>query len=255
MNERTNQLIIQTPEGVEFVHQLASPVARFIALAIDVSATWAILSILSITVTLMGWISRDMAMAFYILLYFVVCIGYYILLEMLWRGQTLGKRVMRLRVIDSSGLKLRPNQLILRNLMRFVDSLPILYFLGGACALLSRKSQRLGDYAAGTVVIRQRELHPPKLSELSSELYNSFRDHPRLEAQLRQKVSPEHSELVLQALRRRDEMDPIERTKLYKRLAASFRQQVVFPEQVTESISDEQYLRNCVDTIYRGVKS
>ncbi|MGB0258694.1 MAG: RDD family protein, partial [Coraliomargarita sp.] len=173
MSQRFNQLVIQTPEGVQFVHQLASPVARFIALSVDVMATWAILMALSVIITLMQWVSYDLAMAFYILLYFVVTIGYFILLEMILRGQTFGKRMMKLRVIDSSGLRLRPNQLILRNLMRFVDSLPVLYFLGGACAVLSKKSQRLGDLAAGTVVVRQPELHPPNLSDVSGEVYNS----------------------------------------------------------------------------------
>ena len=254
MSQRFNQLVIQTPEGVQFVHQLASPVARFIALSVDVMATWAILMALSVIITLMQWVSYDLAMAFYILLYFVVTIGYFILLEMILRGQTFGKRMMKLRVIDSSGLRLRPNQLILRNLMRFVDSLPVLYFLGGACAVLSKKSQRLGDLAAGTVVVRQPELHPPNLSDVSGEVYNSFRDFPRLEAKLRQVVAPEHSEIALQALRRREELDPVERAKLYARLADSFREQVSFLADVTDAISDEQYLRNCVDTVYRAAK-
>ncbi|CAA6694103.1 MULTISPECIES: RDD family protein [unclassified Lentimonas] len=254
MSERFNQLIIQTPEGVQFVHQLASPVARFIAVAVDTMAITSLMSVLSVSVTLLGLLSADIAMAFNILLYFVVSIGYYILLEMIWRGQTLGKRLMRLRVIDANGLKLRPSQFVLRNLLRFVDSLPVLYLVGGSCALIHRRSQRLGDLAAGTVVVRVPELHAPQLSEVLGNVYNSFRDHPRLEALLRQRISPEQSAIALHALHRRGEMDAVARARLFAQLAEHFRGQVQFPADVTAAMSDEQYIRNCVDTIYRLAK-
>jgi uncharacterized RDD family membrane protein YckC len=254
MKSRFNDLVIQTPEGVQFVHQLASPVARFIAVTVDTFAIWSLMSILSVAVALLGLISQELAIAFNVLLYFVLSIGYYILLEMLWRGQTLGKRMMKLRVIDANGLKLKPSQFVLRNLLRFVDSLPVLYFVGGLCALVSPRSQRLGDLAAGTVVVRVPELHPPVLSEVLGSVYNSFRDHPRLEALLRQRISPDQSALALHALHRRDEMDSIERARLFKQLVAVFREQVEFPEDVRAAMSDEQYVRNCVDTIYRGAK-
>ena len=254
MINRFNQLQIQTPEGVQFVHQLASPVARFLALAVDIAIIWTTLSLVSVAVVLMQWISRDLAIAFYILLYFVLSIGYFIVLEMVWRGQTPGKRMLRLRVLDANGLKLQPGQLIIRNLLRFVDSMPVLYFIGGACALISKRSQRLGDLAAGTVVVRMPELFAPVLNEVGETLYNSFRDHPRLEAQLRQRVPPEQAEIALQALRRREEMDPVARARLYAQLAEYFKGVVRFPEADTASMSDEQYVRNCVETIYRGAR-
>ncbi len=248
---RFNELIVETPEGVRFVHRLASPVIRFLAFSIDIATIMMVVSILSVAVSLLGLVSIDLALAFSILLYFVVSIGYFIVLEMLWRGQTLGKRLMKLRVIDASGLKLRPNQIVVRNLLRFVDSFPVLYLLGGVVALLSVRSQRLGDLAADTVVVREIELLSPNLTEVSEAFYNSFRECPRLEAKLRQAVVPEESELALQALRRRDEIDPIARAKLFGVIAKSFREQVVFPADITASMSDEQYVRNCVDTIFR----
>lgn len=251
MTGRFNELVIQTPEGVRFVHQLASPVVRFIALAIDLATISAVMSILSFSVSLLGLISVDVAMAFNVLLYFVVSIGYYMLLEMVWRGQTLGKRMMRLRVIDATGLKLSVNQIVLRNLLRFVDSLPLLYFVGGVCALINPRSQRLGDLAAGTVVVRVPEIVPPELSGVVGNHYNSFRDHPRLEALMRQRIPPEQSSIALESLRRREEMDPVQRARLYGELSRYFHEQVPFPEEVTAAMSDEQYLRNCVDTIYR----
>lgn len=254
MSARYNELIISTPEGVEFVRRLASPVTRFIALAVDVMIVSSIMTLLSLITIFMQWVSVDLAQAFTILLYFVLSIGYFVFLEAAWRGQTVGKRMMRLRVMDANGLKLQASQVLLRNLLRFVDSLPFLYFVGGSCALLSKRSQRLGDLAAGTIVVREPELQAPSLSDLGEKSYNSFRDHPRLEALLRQRVPPEASELGMQALRRREELEPTERARLYRRLADYFRGEVKFPEAITEALSDEQYLRNCVDTIYRAAK-
>lgn len=254
MKTRYNELVIQTPEGVQFVHRLASPVARFIAVTVDTFAIWTMASILSACVGLLGLISADVAMALYVLIYFVISIGYYILLEMVWRGQTLGKRMMSLRVIDANGLKLKPSQFVLRNLLRFVDSLPVLYFLGGFCAIVSPRSQRLGDLAAGTVVVRIPESRPPVLSEVMDAVYNSFRDYPRQEALLRQRISPDQSTIALHALHRRDEMDAAERAQLFAILADAFRIEVEFPDGVGITMSDEQYVRNCVDTIYRVAK-
>lgn len=256
MNEgRYNELLIRTPEGVEFVYQLASPVARCLALFIDFAIIMTLMSLVSVAVTLMQWVSYDFAIAFYILLYFALSIGYFILLELAWRGQTIGKRMFRLRVLDAHGLKLRASQLVMRNLLRFVDNLPFLYTLGGVVALLNAKSQRLGDLAAGTIVVKIPELQQPSLSGLDDARFNSFREHPRIEALLRQRVPPEQAEIALQALRRRDEMDPSARARLFKELAEIFRSAAAFPDEVTRTLSDEQYLRNCVDTIYRHAKS
>ena len=254
MSTRYNELIISTPEGVEFVRRLASPVTRFIALAVDVMVISTLGSLLSLITIFMQWVSLDFAQAFSILLYFVLNFAYFIFLEAAWRGQTIGKRMMRLRVMDANGLKLQASQIVLRNLLRFVDSLPFLYFLGGSCAVLSKRSQRLGDLAAGTIVVREPEMQAPSISDLGENSYNSFRDHPRLEALLRQRVPPEPSEIALQALRRRREIEPSARARLYRRLADYFREQVKFPEEITEALSDEQYVRNCVDTIYRAAK-
>ena len=63
--------------------------------------------------------------------------------------------------------------------------------------------------------------------------------------------------MVLRAVTRgfrRDEMEPIARARLFKQLVAAFRQQVQFSDEVIGAMSDEQYIRNCVDTIYRMAK-
>ena len=69
------------------------------------------------------------------ILYFVVWIGYGILFEWFWRGQTPGKRLFRLRVMDVNGLRLQFHQILMRNLLRAVDSLPACYLVGGLACL------------------------------------------------------------------------------------------------------------------------
>ncbi|MGB0370863.1 MAG: RDD family protein [Opitutales bacterium] len=251
---RFNALTIQTPEGVTFEYLLGSPVARCLALAIDYAAIWVFFGIVSVLVGLLGWVSADIATAVYTIAYFVVSIGYFLFLEFTWKGQTIGKKVMRLKVMDAHGYRLRIDQVVMRNLMRFVDSLPVFYCVGGVVSMMNRRSQRLGDIISGTVVVRIPETEIPKMSELSNVKYNSFHEHPRLEALLRERVSPEQAKIALQALQRRDILDPKARIELFADLANYFKEAVTFPGDVADILSDEQYVRNCVDSIYRAAK-
>lgn len=254
IGQRQNQLVIQTQEGIRFSIPLASPVTRLVALSLDLATIMAIMSIVGLIISLMSLISADIAGAFYTLFYFVLSIGYFIFMEWRWRGQTLGKRVMKLRVMDEHGLRLRGNQLIIRNLLRFVDSLPVFYFVGGVVCLLTKRSQRLGDLAGGTVVIRYIEVTTPMLQQILGDKYNSFREHPNAEATLRQTIDPGEAEIAFQALRRRNEFDPLDRTKLFREIADYFKNRVKMPEIATFGLTDEQYVRNCVDTLYRAAK-
>src|SRR5262249_57728043 len=104
------------------------------------------------------------------------------LCEWYWRGQTVGKRMLRLRVVDRQGLRLQPSQIITRNLLRFVDGLPAFYMLGGLTSLLNRQGQRLGDIAANTVVVRTAGLRPPDLDQISKGPFNSLSQYPHLAA-------------------------------------------------------------------------
>ena len=249
---RTNTLVIRTPEGISFSLLLAGPVTRFFAWAIDLACIAAVAFILSFLHALVGLVSRDIGVAVATLLYFGVSIGYGILTEWYWRGQTLGKRILKLRVVDEQGLRLQFSQIAIRNLLRFVDALPLFYLVGGLACLISRRVQRLGDYAANTVVIRSRPSVEYDLEEIASGKYNSFRDHPHIEARLRQRVSPDEAALAVQALQRRNELESDARVALFRHFADHFRALIVFPEEATFGLTDEQYVRNVVDSLFRG---
>ena len=227
--KKVNTVTIRTPEGIKFSLLLAGPVTRFIAWSVDLLAILAISKLLGVILGLLGILSRDLAMAASILGYFVVSIGYGIFLEWYWHGQTLGKRLMRLRVTDVNGLKLQFSQVVIRNLLRFVDSLPLLYLVGGAACLINRRAQRLGDFAANTIVVWNPRVDEPNLDQLLKGKFNSFRHYPHLEARLRQHVSPDEAQIALQALIRRDEFEPRARVALFESIVSYFKTIVSFP--------------------------
>jgi uncharacterized RDD family membrane protein YckC len=244
-------LAIRTPEGVVFALQLASPVTRFLAWAVDLACVWAVISILGLAFGLLGLINLDLARALSVLVFFAAQIGYGFFCEWLWRGQTVGKRLLRLRVVDAYGLRLQFSQIVIRNLLRFVDMLPAFYLVGGLATLINARTQRLGDLAANTVVIRSPQIAQPDLEQVLAGKFNSLRGHPHLEARLRQRISPVEATVALQAVLRRREFEPRARAELFARLGEHFRSLVEFPPESVEHITDEQYLRNVVDTVFR----
>jgi uncharacterized RDD family membrane protein YckC len=251
MADYSNSLTIKTPEGIEFSFLLAGPITRFLAWSVDLLAILAINKVLNVLLGVLGIISRDFAMAASILGYFIVSIGYGISMEWRWHGQTLGKRLLRLRVTDVHGLRLQFSQIVIRNLLRFVDSLPALYLVGGLACLLNRRGQRLGDFAANTIVVWNPRIDRPDLNQLLEGKYNSFRNYPHIEARLRQNINPAEARIALEAIVRREEFEPRARVELFQNIAAHFQTIVSFPQEATEGVSDEQYVRNVVDALYR----
>jgi uncharacterized RDD family membrane protein YckC len=246
-----SELKIRTPEGIVFAYQLAGPIARCLAWSVDFFVIMAVSQGLSVIGLLGGMLSPDLGTALMTLSYFVVSIGYGVATEWAWRGQTVGKRLLRLRVLDAGGLRLQFHQVLMRNLLRFVDLLPGCYLVGGLACLLSRRAQRLGDLAANTIVVHVPKITEPDLDQLLAGKFNSLRQHPHLEARLRQRVSPDEARLALQSLVRRDELEPSARIRLFAGLAENFKTLVTFPAEAVETMPDEQYVRNVVDCLFR----
>jgi uncharacterized RDD family membrane protein YckC len=247
---KSGALRIETPEGVVFSLQLATPVLRALAWSVD----GAVLITASVAIGrasgTLAVIGADWANALATLLYFVASMAYGMAFEWYWRGQTLGKRLFGLRVVDAQGLRLRPAQVVLRNLLRSVDFLPGAYLVGAVACLLSAKGQRLGDLAANTVVLREAKPLEPDVESIAPARYNSLLALPHLAARLRSRVDPEAVRIAVTALALRDGYDPPARLELFAELARYFRTLVEFPEAVVEGLTDEQYLRSAVRAIY-----
>lgn len=137
--------------------------------------------------------------------------------------------------------------------MRFVDALPGLYMVGGLAAFFSRRAQRLGDYVSNTVVVRVPRVAAPQIESVFSDKFNSLREKRHLAARLRQRIGPDMANVVLQALLRRDQLNPDARVALFRDIAIALRELVEFPPETTEGLTDEQYTRNVADIVFRPI--
>jgi uncharacterized RDD family membrane protein YckC len=248
---RDNSLLIRTPEGIEFALPLAGPLSRMLAFIIDLAAVAAIGSLLEKALAPLLVFGQDVAGGAFILVDFVLSLIYFMAFEWFWRGQTVGKRLLGLRVVDARGLRLEPTQVVVRTVLRALDTLPALYLVGGIACVLNRHRQRLGDIAAGTVVVRTPKVPKPNLDQLLGGKYNSLAESRHLAARLRQKLDPEIARIALEALVRRDQLDPAARLALFAQLAGHFRALVPYPPEVAEQLADEPYVRDVVELLYR----
>lgn len=247
-----SELHIRTPEGVLFSYRLAGPFTRGLAWLVDIAIIVVIQYGLGKLASVIQIANEDIAGGFMAVMFLVLTLGYGAAFEWLWRGQTPGKRLLRLRVMDVNGLRLGFHQVLLRNLLRALDFAPGLYLIGGVACVLTRHAQRLGDLAAGTVVVYTAREREPDLEQLLAGKYNSLRQYPHLVARLRQLVAPQEASLALQALLRREDFEAGSRVALFGELAGHFRGLVKFPPDDLEAVPDEQYVRNVVDVIYRA---
>ena len=247
-----SSLRIETPEGVVFSLRLATPVLRAVAWAVDGAVVLGASVVMGKAAGVLAVIGSDWANAMAALLYFAGSMAYGMVFEWYWRGQTLGKRLFGLRVVDAQGLRLRPAQVVLRNLLRSIDFLPAAYLVGVAACMLSRKGQRLGDLAANTVVLRETQLLEPDVELIAPARYNSLLAFPHLAARLRSRVDPEAVRVAVTALAFRDGYEPLSRVQLFGELAGYLRALVEFPEAAVEGLTDEQYVRSAVRAIYGG---
>lgn len=166
---------IETPENVAFGYEVAGIGSRFIGALIDtvlltlalIAITLLLLLVLGLTNDL-GRIGRrellgegaswagGLVIALYALLNFGLTWGYYLIFELIWNGQTPGKRAAGIRVLRTDGNAAGAIEIAIRNLVRIVDFLPFGYALGLMVMFFNRQARRLGDFAAGTLVVKER---------------------------------------------------------------------------------------------------
>ena len=163
MSNPEETLDIQTPENVAFGYQVAGIGSRFLASLLD-TLIIIFLEFLVIVITLLslrafGQLNATLASWAYAVLGIVGFLffwGYYIFFEMLWNGQSPGKRWVGLRVIRTDGTPITLSESFIRNLTRLVDLLPAAYGVGIITMFIDKQSRRLGDLAAGTLVVHDR---------------------------------------------------------------------------------------------------
>ncbi|HTZ59418.1 MAG TPA: RDD family protein [Acidobacteriaceae bacterium] len=168
-----DQLSIDTPELVGIELPLAGIGSRCVAFLVDSVVQGFALGALVLLIVLVASAAPPAshaarssepgkwAIAIVLLIPFLLQWGYFTLFEAFWRGQTPGKRLLQLRVIQQSGRPIGLFESMGRNLVRVIDMLPVFYVLGAICIFTTRRQQRLGDMVAGTIVVHSVPAEKP----------------------------------------------------------------------------------------------
>lgn len=149
---------IETPDGIELPLSPAGPIGRAAAWLIDALIRGAVMFGLAVVLVFLG----VFGVAVLLLVWFLINWWYPVLFEMLSDGATPGKKTFGLRVVLANGTPVTWGASVVRNLLRQVDFLPLFYLAGLVTMLISRRFQRLGDLAAGTLVVHATPRHPPR---------------------------------------------------------------------------------------------
>jgi len=225
-----DELIIETPERVELHYVLANVGNRFLAAAIDhLIQTISMVIIVVAAGALSDWqLFTSMGAwtaALTVLAVFAVYWGYFVAFETLWNGQTPGKRMMRLRVVREDGRPVRFFEVFVRNLLRVaIDVQPLpSYAIGVVSIIFSARSKRVGDFVAGTVVVKERATEAPSLDEIirvsEIEQQRVDRTGPAPFASDTRRLSEQELRAVKIFLKRRFELQEPNRTALAARIA------------------------------------
>ena len=169
-------LVIETPERVPLHFALASIGNRFLACAIDHTLQGVVIVIMVIAFAGLATYSRlsdqlsnapNWVYALSIVILFLIVSGYFAFFEWVWSGQTPGKRWLKLRVIREDGRPVTFWEAVVRNLLRNLDMMPApFYSIGLISVFVSSMDQRVGDFVAGTVVVREREAEAPAFAQV-----------------------------------------------------------------------------------------
>ncbi|MBI5570166.1 MAG: RDD family protein [Desulfomonile tiedjei] len=220
MKRKPQTVTIETPEHIEIQFQIAGIGTRLLAYLVDrLFQLGCVLSLIFVFSAIVFAVRQTTAIvdfaeglwhslgqwlvALLILCYAVVTIGYFVLFEYFWAGSTPGKRSQHIRVIRKDGRTLTFFDSAVRNLLRFVDILGDVYPLGLVVMFVDIHNRRLGDLAAGTLVVLEQEAEQPELSET---LDPSRASDPELRRLVGHMTAAEY-QVVRKFLSRRDQLD------------------------------------------------
>jgi uncharacterized RDD family membrane protein YckC len=232
--------LISTPENVDLHLELAGLGNRILAAFVD-HLIIALLLLITVAACVGIAVSIDNShlptdtktiLYYYLigiclLVLFVINFGYFIFFEGTWHGQTPGKRICGIRVIEQNGQPAGWSAILIRNLVRIVDELPGVY-IGLLPMMFDKNERRLGDFAAGTLVIRER------MQQLSSSdlTFNVPADSDDLHFDTGQ-ITPQEYAMLVTFFQRRKILSASERQRLAADMAQHFRIKLGVPEDTS----------------------
>jgi uncharacterized RDD family membrane protein YckC len=229
---------IETPEQIPIEFAVAGIGSRFLALLIDTLIQTGVGIALLLTVGVAFRVAASIRNTpgfsqaggvLLILSAFLLFFGYFAIFEIVWNGQTPGKRIIGLRVVKDSGRPLTAAESIGRNLMRIVDSLPSFYAVGIIAAVCNSQNKRLGDFVAGSIVVRERSLQEMKPDLQNSQAQSNaeaFFPPPPLGAQ---GLSMEELTLIDTFLHRRHSLEMVVRARMAHEVFDRVKHQLSLP--------------------------
>ena len=231
MTVTAGRLEVETPDHVVLRYDLAGAGNRGFAAVVDfVVASLIVFAALM----LLSLVSSETGNELYtvggveVIVTFTLIWAYFILLEWLWNGQTIGKRLYKLRVINEDGSPAGFTAVLIRNLVRLVDFLPAFYGIGLMVIVLSPKSQRLGDLAAGTYVVRAPR---PNVDWFSLRTVTPLGAGAKAETR---RMPGEAQRLVREFVAREANLAPAERARIAALIAAKLRPYTIEDQELND---------------------
>lgn len=224
---------VRTPESIRFTYALAGLGSRFLAWFVDFLIQLGIIIAIFLAVAFIGSklpstggatdsttskLGVAIVVAFIVFIFFSIFFGYFIVLEAFWNGQTPGKKLLGIRVVRDGGYPIDFGASLIRNLIRVAELLIGFYALSAISATISPENKRLGDIAAGTIVVRDARLAISTLDALrhtAEPVYGSTAF-----------LSGDERALIKRFLDRRDELNAAKREELAAQLAGRVRSRV-----------------------------
>lgn len=231
-------LDIRTPESIELRYELAGIGSRFLAVAIDLVLQLIVLVLITWGFYWLGShapknthapdsLASNLAIALIIFIVFVVFFGYFILFEAFWNGQTPGKKALGIRVVRDGGYPIDFTASLVRNLIRIGEMGLGFYAIACVVAVFSPMNKRIGDLAAGTVVVREAKMESP------TAFLKEMREEPVYASTAY--VSGEERALIKRFLERRDALSPQRRAQLAEQIAERIRPRVPIEMQTLDA--------------------
>ena len=224
----SRRISVVTPENVTIEYELAGVASRAGAAVVDLTIQAIVLVmvvVLEIVLQLdtllpgLGWAAAIMGVVAFAFLW-----GYYVFFETVWNGQTPGKRALQLRAVREGGLPIDLPCAAIRNLVRVIDWLPAFYLVGVVSILISGKNKRLGDFAAGTLVVKERSEYLAKTSSPAPAARPRYREGAFVKNI--ELVTPEEFEALKRFVERRAELNVQVQHQLAARIARPLMQRL-----------------------------
>jgi uncharacterized RDD family membrane protein YckC len=252
----SDRTTLRTPEGVGFDVTIAGLGSRSLAAIVDAIVQLIIVFVIG-SASGGSFSEGGIGSAVVTVLVFLGIFGYFFICEALFKGRTLGKRITGLRVINDQGAPASARQIAVRNLVRLVDFLPLAYVIGISSIATSNRSQRLGDLAAGTIVIvepaslarrrkKQEKLAVANGTAGPDNFVVVLTDEARQELASWDVIGITRGDIAIvrQFLSRRNTIDLVAREKIADEFAAKLRPRV---QGVHPTIKNERFLELLVE--------